>query len=130
MEPFRSDGPAVKGVLSLKICNVSTYLMKVGQRINSPRKLVASLGWHIQADTEVVNNVTYMKCFLVGANTFRWSASVDATFNIVKKTRRRNGSDSEHSFTDKLMGREPLHCDWGFPKFVTKEVNAPQQRAG
>ncbi|KAH7704690.1 Protein BATH-38 [Aphelenchoides avenae] len=106
------------GTLTLKICNVSTYMTKIGQRIHSPQRQVAGLGWHVLVYPSVVDKTTYLSCFLVGTNAFKWSASVDATFRIVKKY---GGFGKENSFRKQPFGKEPLAEMRGWPKFVGSE---------
>lgn len=110
--------PSVKGTLTLKISNVSAYMRKIGQSVRSPRQQVAGLGWHIEVYPSVDGNTTYLECYLEGTNAFKWSASVDATFRLVKKN---GGFGKERSFR-KQLGSEPLAGDQGWDKFVTSEV--------
>ncbi|KAH7699942.1 BATH-38 protein, partial [Aphelenchoides avenae] len=109
--------PSVKGTLTLKISNVSAYMRKIGQSVRSPRQQVAGLGWHIEVYPSVDGNTTYLECYLEGTNAFKWSASVDATFRLVKKN---GGFGKERSFR-KQLGSEPLAGDQGWDKFVTSE---------
>ncbi|KAH7713538.1 Protein BATH-38 [Aphelenchoides avenae] len=109
--------PTLKETLTLKISNISTYSRKIGQRTESPRRQVAGIEWHILAYPTVVDNVTYLGCYLAGTNAFKWSASVDANFAIVTKNRRGTGN----SFRKRLMGKEPLADTLGWSNFVTSE---------
>ncbi|KAH7716802.1 BTB/POZ domain-containing protein [Aphelenchoides avenae] len=74
-----------KGTLMLKINNVSTYMTKIRQRIESPKLLVAGIEWYIQAHPVVIDNVTGLSCYLRGENASKWTAWVDVTFRIVKQ---------------------------------------------
>ncbi|KAH7660474.1 hypothetical protein AAVH_43741, partial [Aphelenchoides avenae] len=110
----------VMGTLTLKISNISTFMTKIDQRIQSPRQQVAGLRWFIYAYPTMVDNVTYLSCFLAGASAFKWSASVDATFRIVKKN--GGGFGNETSFSKKLMGKKPLDEGFGYRTFAKSEA--------
>ncbi|KAH7711747.1 Protein BATH-38 [Aphelenchoides avenae] len=91
-------------VLKLKISNISTFMTKIHQRSESPRQQVAGIEWYILAYAQVIDNVTYLSCFLEGKNASKWTAWVDVSFRIVK-----GGGEfgAEGSFRH-LMGNEPL----------------------
>ncbi|KAH7713536.1 BATH-38 protein [Aphelenchoides avenae] len=110
--------PTVKGSLTLKISNISTYMTKVGQRIRSPPQQLAGLGWCIEASPKVIDNVSYLSCYLMSVNAYKWSASVDATFRIVKKN---GGFGNETILHKKVMGKKPLAESWGWEKFISSE---------
>ncbi|KAH7711331.1 Protein BATH-38 [Aphelenchoides avenae] len=111
--------PIVKGTLTLKIANISTYMTKIGQRIQSPRQQVAGLGWHLRAFPSVVDNVIYLECRLVGENAFSWSAKMTATFKMVKNDGRLA---NEKRFVMRLFGNvnEALCDNLGF-SLITRE---------
>ncbi|KAH7716810.1 BTB/POZ domain-containing protein [Aphelenchoides avenae] len=113
--PGRTN-PAEKRTILLKINNISTYMTKIVQRSESPRHQVAGIEWYILTYPQVVNNITYLSCYLAGANENKWTAWVNATFRIFKKNGGRFGN--EYSFRKKLMGKEPLADCCGWPKFV------------
>ncbi|KAH7713531.1 hypothetical protein AAVH_19118 [Aphelenchoides avenae] len=60
------SGPTVKGRFTLKIANISTFMTKIGQRIQSPRQQMGGLGWHIETRPQVVDNITNLACYLRG----------------------------------------------------------------
>ncbi|KAH7695221.1 BATH-38 protein, partial [Aphelenchoides avenae] len=95
-------------------------MAKAGQRIQSPRQQVAGLGWQLWARPKVVGKVTYLECYLAGVNSFKWSASVDATFRIAKKNAA--GFGKILGFRKQLMGTKPLNDDYGYEMFVTSEA--------
>ncbi|KAH7713540.1 BATH-38 protein [Aphelenchoides avenae] len=113
--------PAVKRTLVLKISNISTFIMKVGQRIQSPRQQVAGLGWYVWARPKIVNNVTYLDCHLTGVNAFKWSATVSATFRIVKND---GGLANAKTFAKRLLGnvKEALGVTRGFTLIKKEEL--------
>ncbi|KAH7713534.1 hypothetical protein AAVH_19121 [Aphelenchoides avenae] len=76
--------PTEKGTITLKINNVSTYMTQTGQRTRSPLQQVAGVAWRIYAYPAVFDNTTYLGCFLEGVNASKWTAWVDASFQIVK----------------------------------------------
>ncbi|KAH7716808.1 hypothetical protein AAVH_15757 [Aphelenchoides avenae] len=91
------------GRITLKINNISVFMTKTGQRSESPRHQVAGIQWYIRAYPQAVDNVTYLSCYLRGENANKWTASVDATFRIVKKN--GDGFGEESSFRADLLGK-------------------------
>lgn len=110
----------MKGTISLKINNISTYMTQIDQLAESPRQLVAGIEWHVHALPSVVDNVTYLACYLEGANESAWTAWVDANFGIVAEN--GGGFGNEKNFRKRLMGTKPLVTGWGWKKFVKSEV--------
>ncbi|KAH7709367.1 Protein BATH-38 [Aphelenchoides avenae] len=111
--------PAEKITIALKINNVSIFMKKIGERTRSPLQEVAGIGWQLLAYPSVVDNTTYLSCFLEGVNASKWTAWVDATFRIVKK----NGEGIVNNFSfRKLMGKAPLGNGWGWEKFGASKV--------
>ncbi|KAH7716804.1 hypothetical protein AAVH_15753 [Aphelenchoides avenae] len=102
---FRKSGSGRSGTLKLKINNISSYMKQVGKQARSPPQHVAGIEWHVLAYPSVVDKITRLSCFLVGENSCRWTAWVDATFRIVKDD---GGLGEEASFRRKLLGKEPL----------------------
>ncbi|KAH7716798.1 BTB/POZ domain-containing protein [Aphelenchoides avenae] len=110
--------PVEKGTITLKLNDVSTYMTEMDQLSESTRQQVAGIEWCIRAYPQVLDNGTYLSCYLRGENASKWTAWVDATFRIVK-----NGGEfgNQYSFR-KLLGNFTLGNNWGWPKFVTSEM--------
>ncbi|KAH7701094.1 BTB/POZ domain-containing protein, partial [Aphelenchoides avenae] len=113
-------GPTLKGTLALKISNVFTYMTRTGQSSESPRQHVAGLRWFLRAYPYVDDNVTYLACYLMcEKNASKWSASVYATFRIVKTS---GGFGKATNFPKwRLVGQEPLADSWGWDTFIKSE---------
>ncbi|KAH7709386.1 BTB/POZ domain-containing protein [Aphelenchoides avenae] len=107
------------GTLTLKIDNISAYMTKIGVHTQSSPQQVAGIGWRALAYPQVVDNVTYLSCYLVGYHSSKWSAWVDATFRIVKAN--RGGFGEESSFHADLLGKHPLVEGLGYREFVKSE---------